>query len=549
MQREFGLDEIPLTSLKALRRWIYHDGPSPALKIEDPELRSALHEHLEMVREAMKDPIGFAVAIGLDVFPQQVTTVNAVLGKSKVAIRGCHSSGKTFMLAVIAVWWVLHYEDSVVITTAPTARQIKKIMWKDIRAIVPMVADALRIDMAQPDLTQWVIGPKNSIEGVATDRTVNFQGFHSQNTLIIMDEAPGIDSDLWGAIEGITSSGRVRIVMAGNPTIVSGMFYEACTAREGWYRVRFSALRDNPNVIELPLSEWQREIKPKGLTDVELSRLATLINCETEDPLLDENVTPHMVSRRWIRERWFEWGERGDPDWFARVMGEFPPEDEMSLMTRASVDRAMRKGMIDIDEAKAIEWGVDVAGPGQNDTVLIAQQGLQILGIWSFPDSDSRTKAMETISPYLPQTSVIRIDSIGMGWYFFIDIANWVAQFPYRIEVIGVDVGKSPMDRLKFLNLRVEIYWLLREFFIDGRMSDVWDEELRRQLLSMRWETVEQGSKRKMESKKDMKDRGVPSPDKGDALALACCGYRDEDVQEKGDVKSYTPGDFVISPY
>ena len=179
------------------------------------------------------------------------------------------------MLAVIAVWWALRYEDSSVITTAPTQRQISHIMWKDIRAVAPMVERALRLDLPPCRTGRWDLGPKNALEGVATDRTVNFQGYHSQNTLIIMDEATGIDSDLWGAIEGITSSGNVRIVMAANPTIVSGMFYEASTAddRREWHRVNYSALRDNPNVLGVEPSDWTFQKKRAGLSDLELGRI------------------------------------------------------------------------------------------------------------------------------------------------------------------------------------------------------------------------------------------------------------------------------------
>ena len=553
-ERVFGLEDIPRTTLEDLRRWTNHDGPSPALKVEDSELRKVYEDHLEMVKIALEHPVPFALALGLDVFPQQVTTASAVLKYPKLAIRGCHSSGKTFMLAVIAVWWVLRHEDSVVITTAPTQRQIKDIMWKDIRAVAPMVERALRLDLPKCHTGRWDLAPKNSIEGVATDRTVNFQGYHSQNTLIIMDEATGIATDLWGAIEGITSSGNVRIVMAANPTIVSGMFYEASTSddHEEWHRVSYSALRDNPNMESVGVSEWKLSPKPKGLTDVELGKLATLTHCDIDDPLLDVKATPHMVNRRWIRERWFDWGQRDDPNWYSRALGEFPPEDEMSLFTRESVDRARRPGALDLETATRIDWGIDVAGSGQNDTVLIAQQGLQVLGVWDIPDADARVKTMEIIRPYLMNTASIRVDSVGLGWYFFVDMVNWIRTMPVPCEVIGVDVGKNPMDKSKFLNLRAEIYWLLREFFIDGRMSDVYDEDLRRQLLSLRWETVEQGSRRKLESKKDMKERGVPSPDKADALALACCGYREEDVREPGAVHTWDmeeADEFVISPF
>ena len=119
-------------------------------------------------------------------------------------------------------------------------------------------------------------------------------------------------------------------------------------------------------------------------------------------------------------------------------------------------------------------------------------------------------------------------------------------------EVIGVDVGKNPINTSDYFDLRSEIYFLLREFLIDRRVAGLTDEETCRQLGYLRWETVERGSKRKLESKKDMRERGVPSPDKADALALAVCGFRVGDVEEKGEVQTYTPEDsdlFQISPY
>ena len=194
-KREFNLDDIPLMPLEELRDWLHRDGPSPALKVDDPDLREVVYEHLDMLKFALSDPINFGLAIGLDIFPQQVMTTNAVLENSKVAIRGCHSSGKSFMLAVIAVWWLLRYEDSTVITTAPTQRQVAKIMWLDIRYVSRLALRQLRIKTQACQTTQWILSEKNYAEGVSTDATVNFQGYHSQNTLIIMDEAPGIPAD------------------------------------------------------------------------------------------------------------------------------------------------------------------------------------------------------------------------------------------------------------------------------------------------------------------------------------------------------------------
>ena len=550
VRREVGFDELPVTDLFVFRRWAWGNGRNPADDVGDKELREAYGEHLEMLKLAFEHPCYFAMAIGLEVFPQQWTTARAVLDNGKVAIRGCHSSGKTFMLAVVVVWWALRYEDSIVITTAPTARQVKDIMWPNIRVIHEMVREELRLKMPPPDLTQWNIAPKNSVRGVATDKTVNFQGYHSQNTLIVMDEAPGIAADLWGAIAGITSSGSVRIVMAGNPTIISGMFYDASTSREGWEAIRYSALEHNPNVEGLELGEWPEDVpRPKDMTALEVGRLARLVFCEEDDPLLDANVTPHMVTRRWIRERWFEWGAVDHPNWHGRVLGEFPPEDEHSLVSRAVLDDAREQPTITLEEAVRLEWGIDVAGQGDNETVLIAQQDLQILGTWVFKQLDPRPMIKAAIEPYLDQTRIIRIDNKAIGKDTWLDIGYWVSETPYPIQVIGVDGGKRAENVKDFENMRAEIFFRLRAVLNQRKVKGLQDEVLRGQLLSLRWFVKEQGSRIFMEPKREMEERGVPSPDRADALAYAMCGYYEDDVTENV-VKQWTADeDFEIAPF
>ena len=506
----------------------------------DPELE-------ELRAFAMESPSQFAVALGYDVFPQQFTTEWAVMEHERVAIRGCHSSGKTFFMSILAVWWVLKYEDALVLTTAPTLEQVTKVMWGYIRTVARRAREKLKLTGRAPDKTQWMLDDGRSIQGRSTARAVNFQGYHSPNCLIIIDEAPGLIEDLWGAIDGITASGNIRIVMLGNPTISSGMFFEASRYREGWTAIRYSALRDNPNVTELPLSEWKESENPIGMDETERGRLATLLAFDKNDPELDNDETIHMAKRRWIRERWMDWGRREDPQWHSRVLGEFPPEDEHSLIARSALDRAGAPAKLEIEAADAIEWGVDVAGSGQNDTVVVARQGEDLLGLWALPDKDSRAAVKHVIQPWLNQTAVVRVDFAGMGEYFTNDMADWLSRIDLPIQLIGVNVGRGSSDSSRYMNLRMELSWRLKQRFDEGKIRGVRDEKLRRELLSLRWFVTERGV-RQMEPKKEMEERGVPSPDRADALTLAFAGLDMQDVQANATIV-YEPDDFSIGEF
>ena len=497
----------------------------------------------------MQSPAHLLTYLGFDVFPQQLQTQEAVLNNQKVAIRGCHSSGKTFFMAGVAVWWVLRNNPALVLTTAPTFEQVTKIMWGEINKLVPMVQEKLGLKLKLPDKSQWQLEPKRQVLGRSTNRAVQLQGYHSENMLLIIDEAPGLEEDLWGAIDGITASGRTRIVMLGNPTISSGMFYEASNFRQGWKTVAFNALRDNPNVLTLPLGEWREKDIPPGLGDEELGRLATLVQMEDDDPELDADVTHHMTNRRWIRDRWMDWGRRGDPQWYSRVLGEFPPENADSLISRGHLDEARREPEMEIEEAEGIEWGVDVAGSGQNDTVVAARSGDDMLGIWAFPHKDARRAVLQLLLPYLNQTSVVRIDMAGMGEYFVNWIAEEIAKSGLPVEVLGVNVGRSSSDQNKVnYLLRMELSWNLKTRFERGRIRGVTDEKLRRELLSLVWSVNDRGV-REMESKRKMKERGVPSPDRADALTLAYADLTTFDVQANQSILYEAEPDFIIAPY
>ncbi|HSR09308.1 MAG TPA: hypothetical protein VLM42_19405 [Bryobacteraceae bacterium] len=260
----------------------------------------------EKLRLIFRDPVLFSQKIlGHKPWSKQQEILRSVAAHRRTAVKACHSSGKTYTAAECGLWWITHRKNGIVITTAPTMVQVVRLLWGEIHSAV----SGAKIAYPKPTLNTLKLGPNRYMIGLSTDQCERFQGFHG-DILIIIDEAPGVRPQIYEAIEGIRAGGYVRVLALGNPTISSGPFYDAFTAnREGWNLITISAF-DTPNL--------------QGLT---LEKLLLL-----PDKELDNNPVPYLTTRRWVREKYSEWGP-GHPLWDSRVLGNFPEQAEDALIS------------------------------------------------------------------------------------------------------------------------------------------------------------------------------------------------------------------------
>lgn len=236
---------------------------------------------VDLVRDAVRFTRG---CLRQDTWSLQAAILQAIATGTRVAVKACHASGKSFVSAAAVVWWVTRYRDGIVITTAPTWEQVRRVLWGEIHKAVA----GSRIAYPPLNETELRVGPGNYAIGLSTNEGVRFQGFHGR-ILIVIDEAPGVKPKIYEAIEGIRAGGDVRVLALGNPTIASGPFYDAFTANRGGWRTFTISAFDTPNL--------------QGLT------LDSLL--ELPDTELDRNTRPYLVTRRWVREKHAEWGPRG----------------------------------------------------------------------------------------------------------------------------------------------------------------------------------------------------------------------------------------------
>ena len=388
---------------------------------------------------------------------------------------------------------IIRYSDGIAVTTAPTYEQVQKLLWGEIHQAIGR-CPAFKWPAANQ--TEVKLSAGNYAVGLSTNKGVNFQGFHSPHLLIVVDEAPGVDADIWEAIEGARAGGQVHLLVLGNPTLTGGPFYDAFTKqRQLWNTFSIDAF-DTPNLAGFTL-EYLRQL-PRNLPE--------------SDPVFQYKPFPSLVTRRWVYEKYFTWGEES-PLWQARVRGEFPTNLEGALIPLSWLEAAKNRAIL--NSGGRLYAGIDVAGPGKDETVAVVRnENGAILAQMASARDDSRGEVANFLAPFKSALHSVNVDSVGLGHYF----AKHLQDLEYRIDF--VNVGERARHPDKFSNLKAELYWNLREHFREGEITGLTDELTIQQLASIRFEYNYRGHVA-IESKEDARKRGVSSPDRAEALMLA----------------------------
>lgn len=449
---------------------------------------------LQKLSEIAVDPVRFVRdVLRDDPWSVQEEILRSLATRSQTAVKACNSSGKTRIAAAAVLWWIIRYSDGIAVTTAPTYEQVQKLLWGEIHQAIGRCPD---FKWPAANLTEVKLGAGNYAAGLSTNKGVNFQGFHSPHLLIVVDEAPGVEADIWEAIEGARAGGQVHLLILGNPTTNGGPFYDAFTKqRQLWNTFSIDAF-DTPNLAGFTL-EYLRQL-PRNLPD--------------SDPVFQHKPFPSLVTRRWVYEKYFTWGEES-PLWQARVRGEFPTHLAGALIPLAWLEAAKKRTIS--NSGARLYAGIDVAGPGKSETAAVVRnESGAIVAQMASAKEDSRGDVVSFLAPFKSQLYEVNVDSVGDGHYF----AKHLQDLGYRIYF--VNVGKSARHPDQFSNLKAELYWSLRERFEAGEIAGLTDELTIQQLTSIRYEYNPRGLV-VIESKEDASKRGVSSPDRAEALMLA----------------------------
>src|ERR1700683_5855819 len=82
------------------------------------------------VRNVISDPVLFAAhVLGVDLWEREAEILRSIKTHRRTAVKACHGVGKTFTIAVAALWWLARYPEGIVLTTSSTQRQAGTAVW------------------------------------------------------------------------------------------------------------------------------------------------------------------------------------------------------------------------------------------------------------------------------------------------------------------------------------------------------------------------------------------------------------------------------------
>ncbi|MFI5224805.1 MAG: hypothetical protein ACHQX3_11305, partial [Nitrospirales bacterium] len=180
----------------------------------------------------------------------QKKIVRALQANRHVLAKTCHAMGKSWTAARAAGWWLDCHPagKAFVVTSAPSAPQIKAILWREIGRVHSIGELAGRVNQ-----TEWYMEMDSGKEElVAFGRKPDdydpaaFQGIHARYVLVILDEANGIRGALHEAADSLIANDYGKMLMIGNPDDPSGEYFEASKPGSGWFVVQVGAF-DTPN--------------------------------------------------------------------------------------------------------------------------------------------------------------------------------------------------------------------------------------------------------------------------------------------------------------
>jgi hypothetical protein len=462
----------------------------------------------EAIKSLQNNPVQFVEdVLGSSLWSDQRKILEAVRDHPKVAWRSSHGIGKTYIVARLVLWWLFSHPYSIVITTAPTWRQVQDLVWKEIRSAYNQSKIPLGGNLA-PTATQLAIDGKEWVAlGLSTNDSNRFQGYHAEHLLVVVDEAAGVAEDIFESIMGVLTSAHCRLILIGNPTDVGGQFYRSFRT-DGWFTGHTPAW-NTPNFTKF------------GITRDDILSGTWAHKIPTEDGAI-QYPFPHLITPKWAEEALHEWGLT-HPAWDARVEGEFPTQGEYSVIPLSWIEHAQAR-WDQTPSLGSITLGVDVARGGMDKSAIAARQGHnKILWIKTYSGLDTQQLAGEVIREYrASNANHVNVDVIGLGAGVVDELKR---HKDIRVSEINVASGSTVRDKdgnRSYQNLRAELWWAVRDALDpkgDIQLALPQDRELLADLaaplydLSKGWIQIE--------DKSLTKKRLGRSPDAGDAVMLA----------------------------
>lgn len=396
-------------------------------------------------------------------------------GATKLSIKSGHGVGKTTLCAWLALHFLLFRDDVKVIVTSPGLQQMKDGLIPEIQKWVNKLPSWMsnQLDITSERMTRMP-NTANNFVSFRTARKENpeaLQGVHATHVMIIVDEASGVDEVVYEAGQGSLSTEGSIIVLIGNPTRPSGFFFKTHTELSDLWRTRTVSCFDS------------------------------------------SRVTPEYIE---AQKRTYGLDSR---EFKVRVLGLFPDSGADAIIPRQFVESALDRDVVPLEGDRI--WGID-PGRGGDPTGFIDRGPNAIFAIEELRYDNLMqvvgwAKLRWDSTPSRERPEMIFVDTIGLG----AGVADRLAELD--LPVVGVNVSESAAMADRFMRMRPELWYSVREWF-EGKNVLIPKKLVHAKKLVDELSSVEQkimsNGKLDVESKETMKTRGVKSPNLADALCL-----------------------------
>jgi hypothetical protein len=386
-----------------------------------------------------------------------------------------HGVGKSADVGMICQWGMSTCANTRIVVTANTESQLRTKTMPEIGKWFRMAYNAawwkpaaMHVASADPAAaTSWRLDATPWSE----NNTEAFAGLHNQGSriIMIMDEASAIADKVWEVAEGVLTDEDTEILwlVYGNPTRNTGRFRE-CFRK---YRNR-----------------WQtRQIDSRTVEGTNKETLQQMVDAYGEDSDIVK----------------------------VRIRGMFPNMSAKQFISTEDVDAARGRHL----RPEQYEFApkiltCDPAWEGDDMLEIGLRQGLMFRILATIPKNDNDLQIATILAKHQDEQGAQAV-FIDAGWGTGIYSAGRSWGRNWQMVWFG---GESSDPA--YLNKRAQIWGQMKQWLKDGGSIDPKDDSLYQDLIGP--ETVGRSDgKIQLESKKDMKARGLPSPGKGDALALS----------------------------
>lgn len=431
--------------------------------------------------------------IGAQPDSEQANILRSLAANPMTAVRSGHGIGKSAVQAWAIIWFICTRPYPKIPCTAPTQHQLYDILWAEVSKWLRS-NPALQREITWTQERVYMNGAKE--EWFAVARTSNtpdaLQGFHSDSLLFIIDEASGVDDKVFEPVLGALSTEGARLLMCGNPTQLSGFFYDAFHKN----RAEYSTIH------------------------------------------VDDRNSPR-VSKEYIDRIRTMYGE--DSDVFrVRVAGDFPKQEKDVFIPLSMVEKSISTDWHEPQNPLSVHIGCDVARFGDDKTVIGYKVDEKVFFHQKIQGQDTVRTAHEIallgcalVDKYHLETAIpVKIDDGGVGGGVTDNLRQIKRSDPDRfwwLSIVPVKFGQIIRHRYYHdttTYMMAIVKKLLQTIDDDGKEKPVElilpdDADLAAQLSTRKYGVTEK-SKVKIESKKDVKARGQPSPDEADCVLLLC---------------------------